>query len=55
MQSYEREFINYLLDTADGVERTLNLLDLCLVDFLPREEDLKRSQEWTHAWIAGIV
>ncbi|MBO0797854.1 MAG: hypothetical protein J2P31_03450 [Blastocatellia bacterium] len=63
IQSFEREFIDYLLDDIiTGVEKPLTLIELCLADptatitelaeIFPWEAGLKRSKEWKESWIA---
>jgi hypothetical protein len=63
VQSFEREFVDYLLDDViTGIEKPLRLIELCLayptatiaelVEIFPWEEGLKRSQEWKEFWVA---
>jgi hypothetical protein len=63
VQSFEREFVDYLLDDVmTGVEKPLRLIELCLAyptatiaelaEIFPWEEGLKRSQAWKEAWVA---
>lgn len=63
VQSWEREFVDYLLDDVlDGVAKPLSLIELCLaypnatlselVELFPWEEGLKRAHQWKEGWVA---
>ncbi len=63
VQSWEHEFIDYLLDDIlEGVAKPLRLIELCLaypnaaltemVEMFPWEDGLKRPHRWKEDWVA---